>query len=216
MNPTMKKLFSYVWPVTRHINSSANGIVEITWYNGKKLLDSQNANYSYGALQTLLTYGLSETDINPDTNILLLGLGGGSIIAPLREQFNCTGKITAVELDPVMIDIAEEEFDIAPSRNLEIVCMNALSYVKKCNTRFGLIIVDVFIDTQVPPKFYELEFWEDVLMLLKPGGSILFNVGINLENDDHVYNIIERFENEMTFKVFKDSKGVNTLLVGKK
>lgn len=210
----MKKFLSYVWPVTKQINSTINGTLEITWFNGKKLLDSENANYSYGPLEEVLTYGLSKINILPDTNILLLGLGGGSIIEPLRNQFNCRGKITAIEIDPVIIDLAQTEFDVVNSNNLEIVCTNALSFVKKCNTQFGLIIVDIFIDTEVPADFYLFDFWNSLVKILKPKGSILFNAGINLKNDSNTQLIKQYFNNNYVVKIHKEE--VNTLLTIKK
>jgi len=40
----MKKLFSYIWPTTRRFSSTINGTLEITYVNGKKVLDTENAN----------------------------------------------------------------------------------------------------------------------------------------------------------------------------
>jgi tRNA A58 N-methylase Trm61 len=77
--------------------------------NGKKVLDSQNPNYPYGSLQKLLSYGLSQLDISVNSEILLLGLGGGSIIQTLRNTFDHHGKITAVEIDEVVIEIAKND-----------------------------------------------------------------------------------------------------------
>jgi spermidine synthase len=210
----MKKILSYVWPVSKKINSAINGTLEITWFNGKKLLDSENANYSYGPLEKVLTYGLSKIDILPNTNILLLGLGGGSIIEPLRKQFNCTRKITAVEIDPIVIEIAKTEFNVLNSDDLEIVCTNALSFIKKSNDKFGLIIVDVFIDTKVPADFYLFDFWNALAKILKPKGSILFNAGINLKNDSNIQLIKQYFNNDFIITVHKNK--VNTLLAIKR
>ena len=210
----MKKILSYVWPVTKKINSAINGSLEITWFNGKKLLDSENANYSYGSLEKVLIYGLSKINILPNTNILLLGLGGGSIVEPLRKQFNCNGKITAVEIDPIIIDIAKTEFNVLNSDELEIVCANALSFIKKNETKFGLIIVDIFIDTKVPADFYLFDFWNALGKILKPKGSILFNAGINLKNDSNIQLIKQYFNNDFTITIHKNE--ANTLLTIKR
>jgi hypothetical protein len=78
----MKKLFSYLWPSTRRFSSEINGILEVTYINGKKVLDTKNANYSYGSLQKILEIGLTKVDLNKVDNLLLLGMGGGSMITP--------------------------------------------------------------------------------------------------------------------------------------
>ena len=82
----MKKFLSYLWPDTKRFSSEINGILEVTYINGQKVLDTENANYSYGSLQKILEFGLTKVDLKLVENILLLGMGGGSIIKSLREN----------------------------------------------------------------------------------------------------------------------------------
>ncbi|MCB0455711.1 MAG: spermine synthase, partial [Aequorivita sp.] len=91
----MKKFFSYIWPTTRRFPSKINGTLEITYMNGKKVLDTENANYSYGSLQKILEIGLTKVELNAVENILLLGMGGGSVIHSLRNTFEYTKNIVA-------------------------------------------------------------------------------------------------------------------------
>ncbi|WP_271784204.1 fused MFS/spermidine synthase [Aquimarina algiphila] len=212
----MKKLLSYLLPFTKEITSKINGTLEITLMNGKKVLDSQNANYSYGTLQKLLTYGLSQIDIPEDSQILLLGLGGGSIIHPLQEKFNHKGKITAVEIDEVIIKIAKNEFDITGSSTLEIICDDALHYVNQCTKQFEIIIIDIFIDNQVPEPFYEEEFWKKTIDLIPPKGKVVFNAGINLKENTKIKQLKSKFESQIEFIQYNNVQGTNTLLIGEK
>ena len=103
----MIRLLSFFYLITRKINSDYNGTLEITWYNGKKQLNTKNANYSYGLLQKILKIGLQKIDLRPSKNILLLGLGGGSVIKTLRDDFDYQQYITAIDIDPVIINIAQ-------------------------------------------------------------------------------------------------------------
>ncbi|WP_109438558.1 MULTISPECIES: fused MFS/spermidine synthase [Aquimarina] len=212
----MKKLLSYLLPFTKEIPSKINGTLEITLMNGKKVLDSQNANYSYGTLQKLLTYGLSQIDIPEDSQILLLGLGGGSIIHPLQEKFNHKGKITAVEIDEVIIKIAKNEFDITGSSTLEIICDDALHYVNQCTKQFEIIIIDIFIDNQVPEPFYEEEFWKKIIDLIPPKGKVVFNAGINLKENTKIKQLKSKFKSQIEFIQYNNVQGTNTLLIGEK
>jgi spermidine synthase len=116
----MKKLLSYLYPITKMVETHHNGMVEITYDQGKKVLDSTNANYSYGSLQRILKHGLQQIDLNNTRHILLLGLGGGSVIKTLRNEFQYEHKITAVEIDEIIIQIAFKEFNIKPSENFRI------------------------------------------------------------------------------------------------
>ena len=108
----MIRLLSFFYPITRKVKSDYNGTIEITWYNGKKQLNTKNANYSYGSLQKILKTGLQKIELNHCKNILLLGLGGGSVIKTLRDDFDYQHYITAIDIDPVIINIAQEEFNI--------------------------------------------------------------------------------------------------------
>lgn len=154
----MKKLISYFLPVTKRINSDYNGVIELTWTKGRKVLDSKNANYSYGSLQRILETGLSEINLRSVDSILILGLGGGSVIYSLIDRFNFKGFITAVEVDPVIASVADREFDISESEKLHIEINDAYRFIKKNHKKYDLIIVDIFIDNCVPKKFYSNSF----------------------------------------------------------
>ena len=142
----MKRLLSYIYPVTKTIDSKYSGKLEITWYNGKKHLNSANANYSYGSLQSILKFGLKKINLSKVNSVLILGLGGGSVIETLRQDFNYSGLIEAIEIDPVIIDIAKTEFGIEQNETLKIHCADAYEFVKDHSKTFDLIIVDLYID----------------------------------------------------------------------
>lgn len=199
---------------TKKIESRYSGIVEIAWLNGKKVLNSENANYSYGALEHVLDFGLSHAPADRSGEILVLGLGGGSVLPLLRNKFCYYGKITAVEIDPVILDIAMSEFKIMEFEHLELVCEDALEYVKKSSGKYGLIILDVFINREVPEAFYSAEFWKDAARLIKDCGTILFNAGITFGNK----NVLDQFLKELPagLDFTKMETGTNVLLIGTK
>ncbi len=205
----MKRLLSYIYPVTKTIISKYSGPLEITWYNGKKHLNSKNANYSYGSLQRILKFGLEKIDLSKVNSILVLGMGGGSVIETLRSDFNYTKTITAIEIDPVIIEIAATEFGISENEDLKIHSTDAYDFIKTNDTLFDLIIVDLYIDLNVPDKFLSLEFWKAVLESKSSKGAVIFNaaVGNNItsSNLDDVISYLRS-------KVFKISvhENVNT------
>lgn len=211
----MKKILSYIWPQTKKVDSDHSGVLEITMVDGRKILDSKNANYSFGSLQRILETGLSKIELKNVSSILLLGLGGGSVISSLRNKFNFNGKIYAVELDQKVIDIAEKEFFISSSDTLTIENCDAFDFVKKCDRQFDLIIVDLFIDNKVPEQFYTEAFCDNLSGIMKVKGSILFNLGmeqINREKRDIVVNYFRKILRYSTSQ-FENIVGTNTLLI---
>lgn len=208
----MKKLLSYFWPIKQEvISSDYSEQLEVTWENGKKVLNTKNANYSYGSLQKILETGLNKIDLDAVSSILLLGLGAGSVVDSLMEKFNYSGKITAVEIDEKVIEIAKNDFNITRHKNLQIIHDNALNYVKTSSEKYDLLIVDLFIDTQVPKQFYSNDFCNNLKKLLSQKGVILFNTGIDL-NDTTTNTLKNNFKDYQCNLLHKVEK-TNELLI---
>lgn len=212
----MDKFLSYFYPITKKVHSDISGTLEITWYNGKKHLNTANANYSYGSLQQILKFGLKKIDLQSVHSVLLLGLGGGSVIETLRRDFEYTKPITTVDIDPVIIAIAKSEFNLNSDGQLTITCQDALQFMATNTQLFDLIIVDLFIDTEVPPVFMALPFWQNTTSASTPNGKILFNASIEKARSDALNQLIDflktRFYN---VEIHERVHATNTLIIAK-
>ena len=183
-----KKILSFLIPINIYKRKSAvSNSLEVTWANGELVLDSKNTNYSYGSLQRILRKGLKtigfET-INKMESILVLGVAGGSVIKTLVNEIQFKGKITGVEIDPEIIEIANTYFKLNKISNLTIVIDDAFEFVLKTNETNDLIIIDIFQDTNMPNFLFEKFFIDRVGTLLKPGGYILFNTMLTKQSDN--------------------------------
>ncbi len=174
-----KKLFSYILPFNvLKQKSNFSKTLEVTWANGELVLDSQNTNYSYGSLQRILRKGLKFIGfekVKAMNNILVLGVAGGSVIKTLVNEIQYEGKITGVEIDKAIIDIANEYFYLDQIQNLEIIIDDAFDFVLKTKDKYDLIIIDIFQDTRMPNFLFETFFIDRICHLLNQGGFILFN-----------------------------------------
>ncbi|MDR6763442.1 putative membrane-bound spermidine synthase [Flavobacterium sp. 2755] len=188
----IQKLFSYLYPIKIFKKKSARSkVIEVTWANGELVLDSENTNYSYGSLQRILRYGLRNIGYDKVLemeHILVLGVAGGSVIKTLVDEINYKGKITGVEIDPEMIQIANQYFNLNEIKQLEIIIDDAFEFVLKTKDRYDLIIIDIFEDTNMPNFLFEKFFSERVCFLLKDQGFILFNTMIL----DEAHNVRNR------------------------
>ncbi len=211
----MNNLLSFIWPQTRKVNSDYNGVLEITLINGRKVLNSKNANYSFGSLQRILEIGLNEFELTNINSILLLGLGGGSVIKSLRDKYKYKGKIVAIEIDAKIIEIAKEEFSISNTKNLTIINHDAFDFVKNPTHQFDLIIVDLFINNKVPEKFYSTEFCDNLARIIEEKSSILFNLGMNQESKEKEKLVNNYFNQTLKLEtiLLKNILNTNTLLV---
>ncbi len=213
----LKKILSYIWPHTTVVSSQINGSLEITSYNGKKVLNSSHANYSFGSLQRILEYGLSRIEISSLHSVLLLGLGGGSIIGSLRQKFNFKGFIRAVEIDEKIISIAKSEFNITPAANLIIENTGAFEFVQNHQKQYDLVIIDLFIDNEVPRQFYSARFCNNLSKLITDGGYFLFNLGIDGVMPEEAKEVITCFQDKSFKTELLEHVGrTNNLLTGQK
>jgi spermidine synthase len=200
--------------MTRKVKSQFSDTLEITWYNGKKHLNTKNANYSYGSLQAILKFGLEKIDLNQINSILLLGLGGGSVIETLRQDFNYHKQITAIDIDPVIIEIAKSEYQLESNSNTTIICEDALKFIKHNTNKFDLIIIDLFIDIKVPKQFLELPFWENVLASKSTNGVLLFNASLEDKKSKQLQSVIEFLKTKVyKVDVYDKVNTTNTVII---
>lgn len=188
----IQKIFSYLIPIKVFKKKSARSkMIEVTWANGELVLDSENTNYSYGSLQRILRYGLRnigyKTILDMD-HILLLGVAGGSVVKTLVNEIEYKGKITGVEIDSDMIQIANDYFNLDQIKQLEIIIDDAFEFVLKTKHQYNLIIIDIFEDTKMPNFLFESFFSERICSLLKDQGFVLFNTMIL----DEAHNVRNR------------------------
>jgi spermidine synthase len=203
----LKRLFSYFIPIVIYQKKSAvSKNLEITWNNGELVLDSKNTNYSYGSLQRVLRKGLKHIGfekIRSMESILVLGVAGGSVIKTLADEVVYKGKITGVEIDPEIIEIANTYFGLNQIPNLEIIIDDAFEFVLKTRQHYDLIIIDIFQDTTMPNFLFEKFFMNRIGFLLNPNGFILFNT---MTLNDHQDSRNEKYLTEFNNKPFKVKK----------
>lgn len=215
----LKKLFSYLIPITIFKEKSLiSRCIEVTWTDGKLVLDSENTNYSYGNLQVILRKGLKLIGferIKSMQNILVLGVAGGSVIRTLVDEIDYKGQITGVDIDKGIIDIANTYFNLNAIPNLEIIIDDASEFVLKTNRKFDLIIIDIFQDTKMPEFLFEFFFINRICFLLKPKGHILFNTMLlNSKQQQNNLDYVKNFDpKKYTVTKFSKMEKTNELIL---
>ncbi|MFT7352406.1 MAG: spermidine synthase [Flavobacterium sp.] len=215
------KLLSYLIPVTIHkAKSPLSKTLEVTWNNGRLVLDSENANYSFGSLQQILKKGLRFIGFERIRNfesILVLGVAGGSVIKTLVDDVKFEGKITGIEIDAEVITLANKYFDLDKIQNLELIIGDAFEFVLRTKDKYDLIIIDVFFDTTMPNFLFEDYFIHRVQFLMNLNGFILFNTMVLTEKDklrNSLYK--EKFVNDYSIRMYPKVEEHNELFTIKK
>ena len=215
----IKRLLSFLLPVKIHQKKSVySKNLEVTWNNGYLVLDSENTNYSFGSLQRVLKKGLKYIGyerIQNFNSILVLGVAGGSVIETLKKEVKFEGKITGVEIDAAVVELATKYFGLGKHDNVSIVIDDAFEFVLKTKEKYDLIIIDIFQDTIMPNFLFETFFINRVCSLLKSHGFILFNTMLlnesqNLRNKKYV---LEFYEDQFQIKTIPRVEVHNELIL---
>lgn len=215
----MKKIFSYFVPIkVKSYSSPISGELEVTYLNGRKVLDAEKANYSYGSLQRVLHMGLQHIEFSKERkSVLVLGMGGGSVVESIRRDFNSEAEITLVEIDPVMIRIAREEFDLEQYGKINIIQADAADYVKTSIGKFEVLIVDLFIQDQIPQVFTEEAFLIRLPQLMAPNGKLIFNTmrgSLRPETREFILEVLH--DQGLEMRTLERIMTYNDLLIGSK
>jgi spermidine synthase len=182
------------------IESKKGGVtpyLEVMKSNGKYVLNSQNANYSFGGVHTLFDKLFKKIDIQKYDfkNVLILGMGAGSIISLLKEKYTMNCSITAIEKDEVVIELAKKYFDIERYDSLTIIKADAFEYARTTEHTYDLVISDLFVEWDVPEIFASNEYLVNLKRISNNRACIIYNKMTELPiHKKELIKLLEDFE----------------------
>lgn len=147
--PFWKKWLSHFTPLTlEEAASEQNPELSVMLDRGRVQLLSGNAIYSWDDLYR--NFDLAFEDIDPARrsfkNVLLLGLGLGSVPLLLEKKYKVQYHYTAVEWDETIAEMAWRYTLSRLQSPVQIVNADAEVFVEICEDTFDLLIVDIFED----------------------------------------------------------------------
>lgn len=108
---------------------------------------------------------------SPSGSILNLGMGGGTIE---RALMNSPFKLTSVELEKTIIDIAKTYFTLSSHTNIVHSC--ALNFLSNNKQQQNLITVDLFQSETMPTFVYTPDFYTKLRDNLSIHGTVMINL----------------------------------------
>lgn len=118
---------------------------------------------------------LISTYFNPKpSNILLLGLGGGSLVHYFK-HYHPNTKITVIEHSKDIVSCAYNFFGLkAHKGSFDVFIENAFHYIKNVNIKYDVIFVDIFSLDKSPPYSFT-DFYSYCRSALTDNGTISIN-----------------------------------------
>ena len=190
----LKYFLSFIFDVKIETTESIlNPFLQVVIRNGRLLLNTYNANYSYGSLQDAFRFVFKKIKIKDKNikDILVLGFGCGSIAALFNGYKNV--EITGVEADEKVLALYEKYFIEEITSELILVEAFAEDYVTTITKTYDLIIVDVFIDIEIPSSIKESSFYKPLQNRLNKNGILIFNFIVLNEKEQIEFEKIEDY-----------------------
>lgn len=113
------------------------------------------------------------------TNVLVMGLGGGSVQRAYQHYYPQV-RIDTVEVDPVVVQVAKDHFGVKESQTLKIQVQDGRMYLRRTRQRYDVILMDAYVKNRygscIPYHLVSREFFELARDRLGPNGILAYNV----------------------------------------
>ncbi|TDB37915.1 MAG: methyltransferase domain-containing protein [Actinobacteria bacterium] len=159
--------------------------------------------------------------IRPDASrTLMIGLGGGTTAKRMWRDYP-EMRIDAVELDPDVVAIAREYFELPDDPRIRVVVDDGRHFVETTSERYDIVIVDAFHDDRIPPPLTTEEFFRALRSHMTEDGVVAFNViGSLLGDRSRLFRSLHRtlrntFRRVWVFNADEgvDAKGNNLVVI---
>jgi spermidine synthase len=137
---------------------------------------------------------------NP-AKVLEIGLGGGRTAVYLTDHVP-TLSVTAVELDPEVVAMANKHFGVRPSARLRVETSDGRIFLTQSRDRYDIIIVDAYRGTFVPFHLTTQQFFILAKRKLNPGGAVVQNIAPNVVLTESMIATLQAvFDNVDTYEI---------------
>ncbi|MEM6772160.1 MAG: fused MFS/spermidine synthase [Bacteroidota bacterium] len=209
--PRHRRWLSYLTEqVLETASSEHNKYLHVSLVHGRLQLVAEDAIYSFGDYYLNFRRVFERFDFEQlplRANVLVLGLGLGSIPEILERYIGVEYNFVAVEIDPVIIELASDYSLPALKSTIEVHEADAFAFLQLDTRKYDLICVDVFQDATIPAHLNGPDFLELLQSSLQPKGAIVYNrLADTMAHKAEAKN----YFNEEFLRAFPDGKLVDT------
>mgnify|MGYP005835642833 CR=1 FL=1 len=117
-------------------------------------------------------------------SVLVIGGGGGVVPTIYRRHYPQLESVDVVEIDPVVVEVAEKYFGFRPNEDgVNVHVMDGRIYVRDCRRHYDIILLDAFTGGRPPFHLLTREFLRLVKARLSPRGVVHLNIISSLEGE---------------------------------
>ncbi|WP_430283626.1 spermidine synthase, partial [Pseudoalteromonas sp.] len=144
--------------------------------------------------------------IDDPKNVLIIGLGGGSLSNTIHELYP-SAHIENVEIDPAVIKVARDYFSFVETDNVTSKVQDGRIFIKRAalkKQKYDWIILDAFNGDYIPEHLLTKEFFAEVKSILADGGIVAANTFSSSKLYQHesatYFDVFGDFVNVVTYE----------------
>jgi len=137
--------------------------------------------------------------IQAPKKILLLGVGGGSLVH-FFAHYLPDSEVTGVEYNAQLINIAQQQLGLPQaSAQLRYIIEDARDFVQQTDEQFDLVVIDIFEGRRSPQWLLEKTFNLQLKRCLSAQGAVAYNLLINSETKfSRFYELMRQLYQQQT------------------
>ncbi|XP_068150384.1 LOW QUALITY PROTEIN: eEF1A lysine and N-terminal methyltransferase homolog [Drosophila tropicalis] len=171
-------------------------------------------HHLYMSVGVQLATTLQHPQKNVEKDVLVIGLGGGGLCSFLHAALP-QARITAVEIDPIMLEVAEQYFELKQDKRLHVVIDDGLAFVERCRNEdihFNAVLFDVdskdlSLGMSCPPEsFIAPVILQHIKEIIGPKGLFMLNLVCRDESlrSEALENLQKTFSAVCSYKLDED------------
>ncbi len=133
--------------------------------------------YDYAMLAPVMT------DLAPETEILVLGMGTGTFGKQCMRYFDGVS-VEGVEIDEKITGLAREYFELPDS--VQVATYDGRAYLQAVDKKYDVIMVDAYQDITIPFQMSSVEFFTMVKEHLDEGGVMVVNMNMHSSEEGNI------------------------------
>jgi len=145
-------------------------------------------------------------------DVLFVGLGAG-VMPRYFNKYYPNANVDAVEIDPVMVDVAKKFFYFQENANLKVHTLDGRVYIKRTTNKYDMIFLDAYRGENIPFHLTTVEFLRELKGKLKEGGVVVSNV-LSKSNNKYFWSMIKTYKKEFkSLYLFKGKSSKNFIFI---
>ncbi|MDP6067298.1 MAG: fused MFS/spermidine synthase [Alphaproteobacteria bacterium] len=167
-------------------------------------------NYQSATMYTYVLESFAHIYAPKARDALVLGLGAGIVPRHLSQHGL---EVSVMEINPTALRAATENFGFDRNR-VNIYLEDARTFVRRCNNKFDVIIVDLFWGDNVSDYLMTKGFFLDLRNCLKDKGPVIMNTGFDEFNKEPNFRLMATVAYAFPNIFLSGIQGGNIFIVG--